>query len=265
MLPPLFVPHGSPFFVLESGIAGTRMVEAATQLPRPRAIVVVSAHWDTPSPTVGTAEQPETIHDFWGFPEELYDIHYPAPGAPELAHRIAEQLAVAGLAVATDNRGLDHGAWIPLKLMFPDADIPVVPVSIQSHLGPEHHFRLGQALAPALGDDVLLIASGNLTHNLRDVQLARVSHGGTPRYVREFADWTWDRIAAADTAALLDYRRLAPEALRAHPSDDHLLPLFAALGAAGAGARPERLHAGIDYAVLAMDSYAFHPTAGAQP
>lgn len=265
MLPPLFVPHGSPFFALESGVAGTRMVDAVARLPRPRAIVVVSAHWDTPIATVGTAKQPETIHDFWGFPDELYDIRYPAPGAPALANEIADRLSSAGFPVHTDDRGLDHGAWIPLKLMFPDADIPVVPVSIQSHLGPDHHIRIGRALAPALGDDVLLIASGNLTHNLRDVQLARVSGGGTPRYVREFADWTWQRIEAGDTSALLDYRRMAPEALRAHPTDDHLLPLFVALGAAGAEARPERLHAGVDYSVLAMDSYAFHPTAGAQP
>lgn len=264
MLPPLFVPHGSPFFVAEPSVAAARLANAAMRLPqRPRAIVVVSAHWDTAMPAIGTAKRPETIHDFWGFPEHLYQVHYRAPGAPALANALADQLSADGFPVQTDERGLDHGAWIPLKLMFPEEDVPIVPISIQSHLGPEHHFRLGQALAPALGEDILLIASGNLTHNLRDVQQARVSGGGTPRYVREFADWTWQRIEAGDTAGLLDYRRRAPHSARAHPTDDHLLPLFVALGAAGAGARPERLHSGVDYAVLAMDAYAFHPTTGA--
>lgn len=265
MLPSMFVPHGSPTFVVESGIAAARLANAAGRLPRPpQAIVVVSAHWDTPQPMVGAAELPETIHDFWGFPDKLYELRYPARGGPALAEAIVAGLGAAGFPAAIDHRGLDHGAWIPLKLMFPAADIPVVPLSIQSRLGPEHHYRLGQALAPLLGDDVLLLASGNLTHNLRDVQFARIGSGSTPRYVREFADWTWQRIEAGDTAALFDYRRQAPGAERAHPTDDHLLPLFVALGAAGAGARPERLHSGIDYHVLAMDAYAFHPGTGAQ-
>lgn len=266
MLPPLFVPHGSPFFVAEPSIAAARLANTVARLPRrPRAIVVVSAHWDTAMPMVGTARQPETIHDFWGFPDHLYELRYHAPGAPALANAIADRLAAAGFPVQTDDRGLDHGAWIPLKLMFPDADVPVVPMSIQSHLGTEHHYRLGQALAPLVADDVLVLGSGNLTHNLRDVQFARNGHGGgTPSYVHEFADWTWQRIEAGDTAGLLDYRRRAPGAERAHPADDHLLPLFVALGAAGADARPERLHSGVDYHVLAMDAYAFHPAKAAR-
>lgn len=265
MLPALFVPHGSPPFVAEPSIAAARLANTATRLPRrPRAIVVVSPHWDTAMPAVGTARWPETIHDYWGFPEHLYELRYRAPGAPALANSIADRLSSAGFAVQTNDRGLDHGAWIPLKLMFPEADVPVVPLSIQSRLGPEHHYRLGQALAPVLGDDVLMLGSGNLTHNLRDVQAAKVSGGGTPPYVHQFADWTWQRIEAGDTDGLLDYRRRAPHAERAHPADDHLLPLFVALGAAGADARPERLHSGVDYHALAMDAYAFHPTTGAR-
>ncbi|MBI4995726.1 MAG: dioxygenase [Rhodocyclales bacterium] len=263
MLPALFVPHGSPPFVAEPSIAAARLANTVTRLPqRPRAIVVVSPHWDTAMPVIGTASRPETIHDFWGFPDHLYDLRYRAPGAPALANAIADRLAAAGFPVQTDERGLDHGAWIPLKLMFPEEDIPVVPMSIQSRLGTEHHYRLGQALAPLLADDVLVLGTGNLTHNLHDVQSARVSGGGTPPYVHQFADWAWQRIEAGDTAGLLDYRRRAPGAERAHPTDDHLLPLFVALGAAGSDARAERLHSGVDYHVLAMDAYAFHPAPG---
>jgi 4,5-DOPA dioxygenase extradiol len=264
MLPSLFVPHGSPFFALQPGEAGARLAQAAAALPRkPRAIVVASAHWDTTTPMVGAADHPTTVHDFWGFPDPLYEIRYTAPGAPDIAATVVAHLRAAGFsAELAPAHGLDHGVWIPLRLMFPDADIPVVPLSIQSHLGAEHHYRLGQALAPLLADDVLVIGSGNLTHNLRDVQFARVSRGGTaptPPYVRDFADWIWQRIEADDIDALLDYRRQAPEALRAHPTEDHLLPLFVALGAGERG-RATRFHTGIDHHVLAMDAFVFQPT-----
>lgn len=265
MLPSLFVPHGSPFFALEPGEAGTRLGQAAAALPQaPRAIILASAHWDTAAPTVGAAEHPETIHDFWGFPDPLYQIHYATIGAPTIATDVTDHLRAAGFPTRiAENRGLDHGAWIPLRIIFPDANIPVVPLSIQSHLGAEHHYRLGQALAPLLGEDVLVIGSGNLTHNLRDVQTARVSRGSTAPsmpYVREFADWMWQRIQANDIDALLDYRRQAPNAQRAHPTEDHLLPLFVALGAAGERPDTRRIHAGIDYHVLAMDAFSFHPS-----
>jgi 4,5-DOPA dioxygenase extradiol len=264
MLPSLFVPHGAPTFALAPGEAGLRLVEVARQLPRrPRAIVVASAHWNTATPEVGAAHDPETIHDFWGFPEPLYDLDYAAPGDPALAEAIADQLRLSGFNAETSEHGLDHAVWIPLRLMFPQADLPVVPLSIQPHLGPAHHYRLGQALAPLLDDDVLVVGSGNLTHSLRDYQRIKVSHGDTPPYVREFADWIWQRLSGGETETLHDYRRQAPEAVRAHPTEDHLLPLFVALGAAGAHPRAERLHAGIDDLVLAMDAYAFHPATGA--
>ena len=264
MLPSLYLPHGAPTFALKPGAAGSALARLVAGLPRPRAIMVASAHWDTATPMVGSAARPDTIHDFWGFPEPLYDIRYPAPGAPEIASQAAGLLRDAGFAAElVEHQGLDHAVWIPLRLMFPDADIPVVPLSIQSRLGPEHHYRLGRALAPLLREDVLVIGSGNLTHSLRDYQLTRVSGDGTPAYVREFADWFWQRIEAGDTAALLAYRSRAPEAQRAHPAEDHLLPLYVALGAAGDDCEAVRVHAGVDDLVLAMDAFTFQPRPGA--
>jgi len=258
--PSLFVPHGAPTAALRPGAAGAALSRAAAGLTRPRAVVIASAHWDTPEPTVGLADRPATIHDYWGFPRELYGIDYPATGCREAAGEVLEQLRAAGFAAAGDSqRGLDHGAWIPLRQMFPEADVPVIPLSLQYARGPAHHLAVGQALAPLAARGFLIVGSGNLTHNLRDYQLAAGKGAPAFDYVRAFADWIWQRLQAGDTEALLDYRRLAPGAVRAHPSDEHLLPLYLALGAAGVGARAERLHAGIDEYVIAMDAFAFHP------
>ena len=258
--PALFVPHGAPTFALRPGAAGAALVRLAKSLPSPRAIVIVSAHWDTAVPTVGFADRPETIHDFWGFPEELYGLNYPATGCREAAEEVVAAIQAAGLPVQKNaERGLDHGAWIPLRLMFPDADVPVIPLSIQSRGGAAQAYQLGQALAPLARRGFLVIASGNITHNLRDYQVAARSSGQTPAYVREFADWLAARLASRDLPALLDYRRQAPDAVQAHPSDEHLLPLYVAFGAGGDGARSERFHAGIDDYVIAMDAYAFLP------
>lgn len=256
----LFVPHGAPTFALNPGAAGAALSALAATLPLPRAIVIVSAHWDTAVPTVGFAERPETIHDFWGFPEELYGLRYPATGCREASEEVVGALQAAGLPVATDaKRGLDHGAWVPLRLMFPDAEVPVIPVSIQSRGGPEAAYQLGQALAPLAAKGFLIIASGNVTHNLRDYQMAARSGGQTPAYVRQFTEWLAERLAERDIPSLLDYRRQAPGGMQAHPSDEHLLPLHVALGAGGENARAERFHAGIDDYVIAMDAYAFQP------
>jgi len=205
------------------------------------------------------ADRLETIHDFWGFPRELYALNYPATGCKEAGAELLARLQAAGIAaLGDDQRGLDHGAWIPLQLMFPDADVPVIPLSIQTHLGPSHHLAIGRALAPLVAEGFLILASGNLTHSLRDFQLVSVQGKAVPGYVREFADWVWQRLEAGDVAALLAYRASAPDAVRAHPSEEHLLPLYVALGAAGDGYRAERLHAGVDDYVLAMDAFAFH-------
>jgi 4,5-DOPA dioxygenase extradiol len=262
--PSLFVPHGAPTFALNPGAAGAALVNMAGALSQPRAIVIVSAHWDTAVPTVGFAERPETIHDFWGFPDELYEIRYLATGCREASEEVVAALKAAGLPVATDaRRGLDHGAWVPLRLMFPDADVPVIPLSIQSSGGPQAAYKLGQALAPLAARGFLVIASGNVTHNLRDYQMAARSGGQTPAYVRQFTDWLAARLDAGEIDSLLDYRQQAPGAAQAHPSDEHLLPLYVALGAGGENAGARRFHAGIDNFVIAMDAYSFSPKQGA--
>ncbi|NJD24255.1 MAG: dioxygenase [Betaproteobacteria bacterium] len=264
--PALFVPHGAPTFALRPGAAGAALATLARTLAAPRAIVIVSPHWDTDVATVGFAERPETIHDFWGFPDELYALRYPATGCREAAEEVVAALAAAGLPVERDaQRGLDHGAWVPLRLMFPDGDVPVIPLSLQSRGGPAHALHVGRALAPLAARGFLVIGSGNITHNLGDYRTAAFAGGQTPAYVREFSEWIAATLAAGDTEALLDYRRQAAGAIRAHPSEEHLLPLLVAVGAGGTDARAERVHAGIDDYVIAMDAYAFSPAAGGRP
>ncbi len=254
----LFVPHGSPMFALQPGAAGAAMTDVVGQLPTPRAIVVVSPHWETAVPTVGTARQLETIHDFGGFDPRLFEIQYPATGCPEAAQQVVAALQAAGLPVATDaQRGLDHGAWVPLRQMFPDADVPIIPLSVQHHGGPQHAYRVGQALAPLAQQGFLIVASGNVTHNLRDWQLISMTGQATPDYVQQFADWIHTQMTGHHTEVLLNYRQTQPSGSRAHPRDEHLLPLFTALGAAGADAQPEAFYRGIYDHVIAMDGYAF--------
>jgi 4,5-DOPA dioxygenase extradiol len=254
----LFVPHGSPMFALHPGAAGAAMSQIAAALDTPRAIVVVSPHWETALPTVGTATQLATIHDFGGFDPRLYEMQYPATGCPEVATQVMAALQAAGLPVAQDaQRGLDHGAWVPLRQMFPDADIPVVPLSVQSHQGPEHAYRVGQALAALADQNILIMGSGNVTHNLRDFMMVSMQGGTTPTYVQAFADWIHTHMVQRDVPGLLAYRQQVT-GQRAHPTDEHLLPLFTALGAAGEGAQPEAFFRGISDHVIAMDGYTFH-------
>ena len=256
----LFISHGAPTLALEPGLTGELLQSLSHSLPRPRAILVVSAHWDLRSPRVSGASQPETIHDFGGFPPAMYQIQYPAPGAPELAQQVQALLSPTQPSLTIDPvRGLDHGAWVPLMLMYPDADIPVTQLSIQSHAGAAAHYALGQQLAPLLADDVMLLCSGAITHNLHDFFSAD-RQAAVLDYVPAFSDWMGQRIAAADTQALLDYRQLAPAATRAHPHEDHLLPLFVALGAAdqageGQARKPVRYQPENTYGILAMDTY----------
>lgn len=256
MLRPIFLSHGAPTLPFED-VAARRFLEGLADLmPRPRAILAVSAHWETRTPTVNAVARNITIHDFSGFSAELYRLDYPAPGSPELADRLVDLLGNAGLPVAIDtHRGLDHGAWVPLMLAWPDAAIPVVQLSVQSHLGPGHHLEMGRALAPLADEGVLIIGSGSFTHDLSSWRgQAGVDE---PGWVTAFADWFDAALSEGRTCDLLAYRHLAPHAVRNHPTEEHLLPLFVALGAAGPNAPVHHLHASNTYGVLRMDAYAF--------
>jgi 4,5-DOPA dioxygenase extradiol len=254
-LPSVFVSHGSPMHALQPGPAGEAWKALGRRLPRPRAILIASAHWETRLPMLTGSARPETIHDFYNFPEPLYRLRYPAPGAPQLAQRAQALLESAGFGAAIDGcRGLDHGAWAPLLYAYPEHDVPVVQLSVQPALGPRHHLQVGKALRDLSGEGVLIVGSGHMTHNLRD--WARGAGRPEP-YAREFAEWVRDRLEAHDFESLVDYRAKSPHGARAHPTDEHFLPLFVALGAAQERAKPERVYDAIDSGVLAMDAYVF--------
>jgi 4,5-DOPA dioxygenase extradiol len=255
MLPSVFISHGSPMHALEPGAAGEAWKALGRRLPRPEAILISSAHWETNLPMLTGSEKPETVHDFYNFPEPLYRLRYPAPGAPQVAKRAQALLKDAGFTAGIDGcRGLDHGAWSPLLYMYPEADIPVVQISVQPALGPGHHVELGRALAPLAKENVLIIGSGHMTHNLRDWSRGA---GAPAPYAREFQQWVKEKLEQKDFDSLVDYRSRSPHGVRAHPTDEHFLPLFFALGAAPERAKPERVYDAIDSGVLAMDAYVF--------
>lgn len=254
MLPSLFISHGSPMLALQPGASGPALERLAGALPRPKAIVVMSAHWESHELLVSSSPAPETWHDFGGFPRELFAVQYPAPGNPALARQIVELLAADDLQAHLDNqRPFDHGTWVPLSLMYPAADIPVVQVSLPSHMGPALQTRIGQALASLRTEGVLLIGSGSITHNLGELDW-RAGPESIEPWAREFRDWVVDKLSTQDEAALHDYRQQAPYAVRSHPSDEHLLPLYFARGAGG---QFSVAHQGFTLGALGMDIYRF--------
>jgi 4,5-DOPA dioxygenase extradiol len=256
-LPSLFLSHGAPTLPLTDTPASAFLKQLGGMLPRPKAILVVSAHWETETPTVSAVECNETIHDFYGFPRPLYDLRYPAPGSPELAARVAELIRQAGMTCDIDRRrGLDHGAWVPLLLAYPKADIPVLQLSIQPHLGPAHHLRIGRALAKLREEGVLIVGSGSFTHDLSEFR-GQGLNDPAPAWVNGFADWFDAALTGRRDTDLLDYRKLAPFAGKNHPTEEHILPLFNALGAAGDTGQAKRLHTSATYSVLRMDVYEF--------
>lgn len=257
-MPVLFVSHGAPNLVLHDSPCHRFLGDLGRSLPRPRAVLVVSAHFTTRMPAVTSDARPQTIYDFGGFEPELYQMTYEAPGAPDVARLCAEALAAHGVQAALlADRGFDHGTWVPLKLMLPDADIPVVQLSVQPNAGPAHHLAVGKALADLAGQGILIVGSGALTHNLHEFFAAGYAlTDPAPDWVRAFGDWMNERIESGRIDELLKYRQIAPTGARNHPTEEHLLPLFTALGAA-AGAPGRRLHSSAQYGVLMMDVYGF--------
>ncbi|MDH3473724.1 MAG: dioxygenase [Rhodospirillales bacterium] len=256
-LPSVFVSHGAPTLPFEEIPARGFLEGLGRELGRPEAVLCVSAHWETTAPTLSLAAAPETIHDFFGFPEPLYQLRYPAPGAPGLARRAAALLAEAGPGADrgiefSEARGLDHGAWVPLMLMYPEAEIPVTQLSIQTARGPAAHLALGEALAPLRQEGVLVLGSGGTVHNLREW---RAGDATVPAWAQAFDDWLASRIEAGAADDLVDYRTLGPEGARAHPSEEHYLPLLVAAGAGGG--RGRALHRSFAQGGLSMAAYAF--------
>jgi 4,5-DOPA dioxygenase extradiol len=266
LLPTLFVSHGSPMLALQPGSTGPALEAWARENIEPKlpsAVLVVSPHWSTQQARVGTMARQRAWHDFGGFPPELYTLEYSPPGDPDFAQRVIALLEAGGLPAAGDEqRPLDHGAWVPLRYLRPAADIPVVQLSLQPHLSPARQFAIGRLLAPLRDEGVLIFGSGSYTHNLSELDggvQGQVDETPSAPWVDEFRNWFDAHVQAGDINALDAYRTLAPHAHRAHPTDEHLLPLFVAWGAAGEAAVPHRFNQVVTHGTLSMDAYEFIP------
>lgn len=259
VMPVLFLSHGSPTLAFDDVPARDFLVRLGSKLPRPKAILCISAHWEAALPSVTGTDAPSTIHDFYGFPQALYELRYDAPGDPALAARVVKLLEDGGYnALISSDRGLDHGAWSPLLLVYPQSGIPVVQLSLMHHRTPADHVALGRILAPLRQEGVLILGSGGAVHNLRALDWN--GRSGTPEWAGEFDQWLTDQIAAGDFTALSDYRVQALNAAVAHPSEDHIMPLFVALGAAAGQADKVAgiaLHRSFTFGSLSMSSYAW--------
>lgn len=255
-LPVIFLSHGAPDLPIRDGAATQFLRSLHQRFPKPKAILVISAHWYSDEPTVSAAAYPHTIHDFSGFPPALYELNYPAPGAPELADRILTLLAQAGFSVQIDSaRGFDHGTWTLMILAYPAADIPVVQLSIQRYRDVTYHRQLGQALKVLRQEGVLIVGSGSATHNLH--AFSDSYDAAPPFWVKQFDEWLAQTIAQQDWHRLMQYRQIAPYARENHPTEEHLLPLFVALGASRTGSKGIQLHRSYTYGAFSMAAYAF--------
>ncbi|TCZ78455.1 dioxygenase [Paenibacillus albiflavus] len=252
----MFVAHGSPMLAVED-TAYTRYLEQlyGTKADKPEAIVIFSAHWESGVQLVSTGEQHEMIYDFYGFPDELYQIQYPAKGNPALAEEILQLFANEGIMAQGDSkRGLDHGAWSPLVKMFPKADIPVVALSVNPRLTAEEHYRIGKALAPLRERNVLIIGSGGTVHNLR-----RVNWGAKQpdSWAIAFDEWLSETLETWNTSALFEYEEQAPYAREAVPTTEHFVPIILAMGAADQGGQAQKLHQSYQYGSLSLCVWRF--------
>lgn len=257
-MPSLFISHGSPMMALEQSDTTAFLAQLSHQLPKPKAIVVFSAHFDVANKVVVTgAESLSTIHDFYGFPQPLYQVEYPAKGDSDLSNTIADRIASAGVDVEIDRkRGLDHGAWIPLLHLFPEHDIPVVSVSINSNWDAATHFALGKLLRSLREEGVLFIGSGGISHNLREI-FSPVPDKDREAKVVAFTDWMSDKIEQRDVESITHYLQVAPHAKFSHPTPDHYLPLPFVLGTSYDDERGKVLHRATEMDILALDAYGF--------
>jgi 4,5-DOPA dioxygenase extradiol len=257
MQPTFFISHGSPMIGIEKSKTSDFLQQLGKEISRPNAIVVFSAHFDRPQGIViSSGLTPKTIHDFYGFPKALYDIKYNAPGSPLLAQKIMGLFQQAGIQPILDSeQGWDHGVWMPLKLMYPEADIPVVAISINSQLSAKEHYEYGQLLSELRKHNVLIIGSGGISHNLRELSNPNPSANRVVR-MELFIAWVHDKLLTGDLKALLNYQDEAPDVSFNHPTVEHFLPLFVALGS-GDLSVVKRIHHDIEFDLLALDAYRF--------
>jgi 4,5-DOPA dioxygenase extradiol len=263
-MPLVFISHGAPDALLQAPDAVACWREIGRQVGTPAAILALSAHWEARQPTASLSGAPETMHDFSGFAPALHRMQYPAPGAPALAERTVSLLTHAGIAADLHpSRGLDHGAWVPLSAMYPQANVPVTQLSLIRNGSPARHISLGQALAPLREEGVLIVATGAITHNFDWLDWQAQSDQAPLPQAAMFTDWVAEQLAAQDVTALLAYRS-APHGAESHPTEEHFLPLFVALGAAGDDT-PQRYQPRFAYGGLAMDAYVWGGAAVREP
>ncbi|XP_015056740.1 extradiol ring-cleavage dioxygenase-like [Solanum pennellii] len=255
-----FISHGSPTLSIDESLPARNFLKSFKQKflmnQKPNSILVISAHWETSEPTVNSIRgRNDTIHDFYGFPKSMYQLKYPAPGSPELAKRVKDVLMASGFPIVHEDkkRGLDHGAWVPLMLMYPEADIPVCQLSVQPNRDGTYHYNLGKALASLKDEGVLIIGSGSATHNLRALGPSK----NVSSWALEFDNWLKDALLSGRHQDVNNYDMKAPHAKVAHPWPEHIYPLHVALGAAGEGVNGELIHHSWDLGALSYASYRF--------
>jgi 4,5-DOPA dioxygenase extradiol len=261
IMPSLFISHGAPNIVL-SDLPAKRFLETmAANMPRPKAIIMVSAHFEHDGVAVVTDPAPGMIYDFGGFEDVLYTMTYPAPGSSEIATRALQLLEIGGLTpTSIAKRGYDHGTWNPLILAYPEADIPVVQISVDPKKDARHHYAIGQALGPLTDEGVMIIGSGHITHNLRGFfhrGRDRVFDAMLDKASAAFVAWIEAQVSAGDVDALLDWESRAPFAKENHPEAEHFLPFFVALGAGRLPLIGQRIHHSVDRGFFAYDHYRF--------
>ncbi len=255
MQTPIFISHGAPTISLSNSEAANFLKEYGKTISKPKAVLIISAHNDTKSLKVSANNNNEIIYDYFGFPKEFYEIKYNSFGSIDIAQDISDLFNDNGiLCELSENQALDHGAWIPLCLMFPQPDFPIIALSIQSSLSTGHHYEIGRILKSLSQDNILIIASGSFTHNLRELDINDQSE---PVWSKSFSDWFDKTLQENRVCDLLAYRRNAPFAEIAHPTEEHLLPLFVALGAKSDDTKIQKLHDSVEYGSLRMNAYTF--------
>lgn len=259
MLPSLFVAHGAPLLAIESNEYTQFLESLGTTLPKPKAIVLFSAHWESPTQKVSDVDEFETIYDFGGFPEALYQIKYPAKGNEPVTKEIADLFTKQGVSYEIDTtRGLDHGAWVVLKMLYPGADIPVISMSVNPNLTPEEQYKIGKSLSQLREKEILIIASGGTVHNLRALKMGSAD-GTIDQWAFDFDDWLEQHVSEWDLKSLFNYSSLAPGGEIAVPpyGNEHFIPLFYAMGAADNEKSAKLLHRSYRYGNLSHSVWQF--------